>query len=324
MRELAREVFLVFRRGRGFPLSLLLLAGAAALFWIALQATGTFTVNGEPVDLDESARVALAIGLGVRAVSFLILLFLLFHGAGLVLGDAETGRAAFSLSAPISRARYLAGRSAGVLLVVLLFWAAALVLFEILLFSRTGSLRAEIAAGAAVIVLAQALLLGVLVLFEILLFSRTGSLRAEIAAGAAVIVLAQALLLGVLVLFRLFLGGGWGAMGALLVWIASAVLSLDLLESSLFAVDVPENVAPWWLPILQPFLGGEPIGWKADLVRAFVRLFPPIGNATSVGIDLALGRPVFPSFDWWSLPGAAVWGGLVWWGSIRLFRRRDW
>ncbi|MBM3319984.1 MAG: hypothetical protein FJY73_04845 [Candidatus Eisenbacteria bacterium] len=288
MRELAREVFLVFRRGRGFPLSLLLLAGAAALFWIALQATGTFTVNGEPVDLDESARVALAIGLGVRAVSFLILLFLLFHGAGLVLGDAETGRAAFSLSAPISRARYLAGRSAGVLLVVLLFWAAALVLFEILLFSRTGSLRAEIAAGAAVIVLAQALLLGVLVLF------------------------------------RLFLGGGWGAMGALLVWIASAVLSLDLLESSLFAVDVPENVAPWWLPILQPFLGGEPIGWKADLVRAFVRLFPPIGNATSVGIDLALGRPVFPSFDWWSLPGAAVWGGLVWWGSIRLFRRRDW
>lgn len=288
MRELAREVFLVFRRGRGFPLSLLLLAGAAALFWIALQATGTFTVNGEPVDLDESARVALAIGLGVRAVSFLILLFLLFHGAGLVLGDAETGRAAFSLSAPISRARYLAGRSAGVLLVVLLFWAAALVLFEILLFSRTGSLRAEIAAGAAVIVLAQALFLGVLVLF------------------------------------RLFLGGGWGAMGALLVWIASAVLSLDLLESSLFAVDVPENVAPWWLPILQPFLGGEPIGWKADLVRAFVRLFPPIGNATSVGIDLALGRPVFPSFDWWSLPGAAVWGGLVWWGSIRLFRRRDW
>jgi hypothetical protein len=288
MRDLAREVFLAFRRGRGFPLSVLLLAGAAALFWIALQATGTFTVNGEPVDLDENARVALAVNVGVRAIAFLVFVFLLFHGAGLVLGDAETGRAAFSLSAPISRARYLAGRSAGVLLVVLLFWAAALVLFEMLLLSRTGSLRAEIAAGAAVIVLAQVLFLGVLVLS------------------------------------RLFLGGGWGAMGALLVWIASAVLSLDILETSLFAVSVPENVEPWWLPILQPFLGGEPIGWKADLARAFVRLFPPIGNATSVGIDLALRRPVFPSFDWWSLPGAAVWGGIVGWASIRLFRGRDW
>ncbi|MFH1681763.1 MAG: hypothetical protein ABIH26_14115 [Candidatus Eisenbacteria bacterium] len=288
MRALAAGTLLSFRRGRGFPFAVLLLLGVAALFWITLEVRGSYLVNGVPVSLDETTRVALAIGVGIRAVSFLVMLFLLFHGAGLVLADAESGRAAFDLTAPLSRRRYLAGRSAGVLVLVVLFWATALAFFELLLLVKFGSVRAGLPAGAAVILLAQ------------LLF------------------------FGVLLLFRLFLGGSWGAMGALLVWIGSAILSLDVLETSLFAVSIPEEASPWWLPMLRPFLGGEPIGWKADLARAVVRFFPPIGNVQSVGADLAAGKPVFPSLDWWSLLAAFLWGGIVWGASFRLFERRDW
>ncbi|RPJ44289.1 MAG: hypothetical protein EHM19_07015 [Candidatus Latescibacterota bacterium] len=287
MIALARGVLISFRRSGGFPFAVLFLAAIAGLFWMLLHVQGSFVVNGETVVMGEAERASFALGIAVRAVGFLSLLFLLFRGAGLILGDAEGGRAVFDLTAPISRARYLAGRSLGVLLIAALLLAVPIALFGCLLLLRGGGLR-----------------LGLL-------------------PGAAALLLAQVLFAGVLVLLRLLIGAGWGAMGALLVWLGSALLSLDVLESYLFAVAVPEKVHPWWLPFIQPFLGGQPIGAKAEIARAVLRFFPPIANAESVGVDLVAGRPVFPSVDWWSLAFAAGWAALFWWLSLRLFRRRD-
>jgi ABC-type transport system involved in multi-copper enzyme maturation permease subunit len=245
-------------------------------------------MNGEEVNFGEAQRASFALGLGLRAVNFFLTAFLLFHGAGLLVGDAEGGRAAFDLTAPVSRAGYLAGRAAGVLFILALFWGAAILLFEVLLLLRFGGLRPGLLAGLPL------LLLG------------------------------QALFAGLLAMLRLYLGGGWGAMGSLLVWLASGVLSLDLIESSLFAVTVPEGTNPWWLPMIRPILGGEPIGPAAEAARAVLRFFPPIANVESVGIDLALARPVFPSLDWWSVPVAAAWASAIWWVVFRMFARRDW
>jgi ABC-type transport system involved in multi-copper enzyme maturation permease subunit len=287
MRALARSVWITFRRGGGFPFALSLLFGIGALFWVILQVQGTFIVNGAPALLDDDARISLALGVAVRAVNFLVTLFLLFQGAGLLLGDVESGRAVFDLTAPVSRARYLAGRILGVFLLAFLLTAIPIAAFESILLVRFGSPRAGLLAAGLI------LLLG------------------------------QALFAGVLVMLRLLLGAGWGAMGALLVWLGSGLLSLDIVESYLFAVTVPEGASPWWLPMLRPVLGGEPIGPKAELARAVVRFFPPIANTESVAVDLAAGKPVFPSLDWWSLPIAAAWGALFWFLALHLFRRRD-
>ncbi|MFH1278392.1 MAG: hypothetical protein ABIK65_08440 [Candidatus Eisenbacteria bacterium] len=287
MSPLFRSVWIAFRRSGGLPFLLVLLAGVGLLFFAALRAEGNLVVNGRPVALEDGTLVDFSLGFGLRAVSFVVVLFLLFQGTGLVLRDGERGSAVFDLTAPVSRGTYLAARGIGLLSILVVIWAVAI-------------------AG-----------------FEAALLARFGFVRPALASGALVFLLAHVLFAAMLVLFRLYLGAGWGAMAGVLVLVASGVLSFDLVESYLFDVPVPREGGAWWLPFLMPYLQGEPVGLAAALARGASRYGPPIGNVLSVGLDVALGKPVFPRFDAASLPVAAVWTALFAGGAHFIFRRRD-
>jgi hypothetical protein len=150
-----------------------------------------------------------------------------------------------------------------------------------------------------------------------------GIVRGTLVAGIPIFILGQLLLLGILLLFRMIVGGGWGAVVGVLIWVGSWLFSLDMLEGYLFDVNVPAEKAVWWMPLLGPYLEGEPIGPSATAARVLVRLFPPAGNVESVALDVALGKAVFPRSDWWSLPVAVVWMLLACLGVVALFRRKD-
>lgn len=284
----ARSVWISFRRGGGFPFFLLVLFLIALAFSAALRVEGSFLVNGKPLALDEESRTRFALGFGLRMFNFFLVCFLLFRGHALLLSEIERGSAAFDLTAPVSRTGYIAGRGIGLIAILVLLWAAAVVLFEALLFWRFG------------------------------LFS------AGLLPGALVFLLGQIVLVGLLLFFRLFIGGGWGAMTALAVLVGSWFLSLDMVESYLFDVPVPEEGGGWWVSLLLPYLGGEPAGAGAAMLRFLSRVFPPVANVQSVGLDLALGQPVFPAFDRWSIPLAAAWSVLLFAASFRIFRKKDW
>lgn len=287
MSALVRSVWIAFRRSGGFPFLVLLLVGVGFLFFAALRAEGNLVVNGRPVSLEDGTLVEFALGFGLRGVSFVVVLFLLFQGVGLVLRDGERGSAVFDLTAPLSRGRYLAGRGLGLLTILVVIWAVAVLGFEAALFARFGHIRPGLLSGALVFLLGH------------LLFA------------------------SMLLLFRLYLGAGWGAMAGVLVLALSGVLSFDLVESYLFDVPAPREGGAWWLPLLMPYLQGEPVGLAASLARAASRYGPPIGNVLSVGVDVALGKAVFPRFDAVSLPVAAVWTALFAGGAHVVFRRRD-
>ena len=72
-----------------------------------------------------------------------------------------------------------------------------------------------------------------------------------------------------------------------------------------------------------PYLDGEPTGFSASVARLLTRFFPPIGNVQSVGLDVALGKEVFPATDWWSVPIGLAWCLLFWGGALALFHRKD-
>lgn len=287
MSPLIRSVWISFRRGGGLAFTTILFVGVFLLFLAVLRAEGHMVVNGRPVSLGDGTLVGYALGFGLRAVSFVLFLFLLFRGTGLVLGDVEEGSAVFDLTAPISRRRYLAARALALVVILALLWAVAVVAFEALLVWRTGAFRVDLLPGALIFLIAY------------ILFA------------------------GLLVLLRLLLGGGWGGIAGIVVWMTSAVLSLDVVESYLFDVKAPAEGAAWWMPMLLPYLEGEPVGAAASLTRFASRYFPPFGNVTSLGLDVSLGRPVFPSLDWWSLPVAVVWAAILWAAAVHWFGRRD-
>lgn len=287
MTALIQAVWISFRRSGGFLFTVLFFAWLAILFAAVLNVQGDFMVNGTMLDLNDTMRMNFAVGLGVKSTALFGMLFLLFHGAAMALSDAERGSALFDLTAPISRARYLAGRSLGLLSILAAIWAASLLFFQLLLIWRLGEVR-----GSLVV-------------------------------GAFLIFFSQAILAGLLILFRLLMRGGWGNMGGLAVWIAGWALSHDLLEAYLFDVGTESGDGGWLIPLMQPYIAGEPAGPAAALARLVVRLFPPMANAQSVGLDVALGKEVFPSIDWWSLPAGAVWFGIFWGGLFLLFRRKD-
>ncbi len=251
---------------------------------------GSFFWNGEEVAIGEGLRSRVAIGFGLRAIAWFGMALLLFRGPTFILAGADRGGTPFDLTAPISRTRFLFGRILGVLSVFAAIWVAALFLQQ---------------------------------LFSPSLLSSGGVGLFRVIGGAILLLLGQVLLLALLLLLRLWLGA-WGAFAALLAWAASWFLSLDLLEAYLFDVRAPaESMGAWWYPLLEPYLAGEPAGFMASVLRGFVRLFPPIANVQSVGIDWALGREVFPDADRLAVPGAVIWSALFLGFADRIFKRKD-
>ncbi len=287
MSALIQAVWISFRRSGGFIFTVLFFVWLALLFAAVLNIRGDFMVNGAVFDLDDTRRMNFAVGVGVKSTAFFGMLFLLFHGAAMTLSDTERGSALFDLTAPISRVRYLAGRSIGLLSILAAIWAASVLFFQVLLLWKLGEVRGSLIRGSLVI-----------------FFSQT-------------------ILAGLLILFRLLMRGGWGNMGGVVIWMIGWLLSHDLLETYLFDVGTESGGGGWLIPMLQPYIAGEPAGPAAELARLVVRLFPPMANAQSVGLDLALRKDVFPSIDWWSLPAGAVWFGIFWCGLFLLFRRKD-
>jgi hypothetical protein len=285
--SLTRTVWIAFRRGRGllFLVFSLLLLGMMTSAVLGFE--GILSVNGRAAPISDAMRIDFALGIGLRWINLFGMLIVLLVGPGLVLGEVERGPAVFDLTAPVSRVGYLIGRSLGLVLILLLFWVASI-----------------------------GVLGGVLAWHE-------GIVRGTLVAGIPIFILGQLLLLGILLLFRMIVGGGWGAVVGVLIWVGSWLFSLDMLEGYLFDVNVPAEKAVWWMPLLGPYLEGEPIGPSATAARVLVRLFPPAGNVESVALDVALGKAVFPRSDWWSLPVAVVWMLLACLGVVALFRRKD-
>jgi len=289
MTHLVRSVWLSFLRGKGLILTGLILF---ALWWVvsfALGMEGSLSVNGRAAaPIGEETRARLAVGFALRCLNCFGMLFVVLQGVRLLLGDADRGGAAVELTAPIGRGRYLLGRSAGVLLLLTILWALSLALLAGAMKWRLGAVHGNLLAGGALILVGQ-VLLGTLVLF-----------------------------------LRLLLTRGWGELIGLLLWGTSWLISLDLLEMYLFDVGgSPGGTASWWFPLLEPYLAGEPAGPAAAALRRLFRLFPPVANVQSVGIDLATGGDLFPTSDWYSIPAAGIWFVILAGGAYLQFRKRD-
>lgn len=282
-----RDTWLTFRRGGGFIFTMLFFLFLLMLIAGALYLGGDFYVNGRAVALDERARAGFAAAATMRSANLFAMLLILFHGGGLVLRGVERGSAAFDLTAPLSRERYLLGRLLGLLTILAAIQGVAVLLVEAVWAAKLGEARPALFAG----------------LFPLLL--------------------AQALFAVMVILFRLAAAGGWAGMAALLVYAAGWFFSLDILETYLWDTGEPGAGGGWLIGALGPYLVGEPAGFRAALARAVVRFFPPAANAASVGIDAALGRPVYPRGDWWSLPITAAWTGIIGYAALRVFRRKD-
>ena len=287
MRETIRDTWLSFRRGGGFVFTLLFFLFLLLLVAGALHLGGELVVNGSPVALGDRSRAGFAAGAAMRAANLFAMLLVLFHGGALALRGVERGSAVFDLTAPLSRSRYLLGRILGLLTIL------------------------------------AAIQIGVVLLIEAVWLLKLGAFRPSLFLGALPLLLAQVLFAVLVVLFRLLASGGWGGMAALLVYAAGWLFSLDILEAYLWDTGDPEAGGGTLIRVLGPYLAGEPAGVRAALARALVRFFPPAANAASVGIDTALGRPVYPSGDWWSLPIAAAWTALAGFGALRLFRKKE-
>jgi len=270
------------------PFFLVLLAVVGLLLLAALRIEGDMVVNGAPVAIDDETRMGFAVGLGLRVINLFLMLFVLFRGVRLLLGDAEAGCAAFDLTASITRGRYLAGRAAGLTALLAALWLASLLLLAAFLGWRFGVVHASLLPGAGILFLGAVLLTAV----------------------------AAAL--------RLTLGRGWGAMAGFLIWAGSWFLSLDMVESYLWEVDAAAEGGGWWMPMLAPFFESRPIGLGAEAARILVRFFPPIANMQSVGLDIAAGKPVFPPGDGLSIPIGAGWILLLGGIAYLRFQRRDW
>lgn len=288
MIELIRAVWLSFLRGRGLLLAAIVLF---ALWWVvsgALGMHGTMSVNGRAAPIDDATRAKVALGFSLSCLNLFGMLFVALRGVPMILADADRGGGSFELTAPIGRGRFLAGRAAGLLLVLAALWAASLLMLAAAMRWRLGAVHGNLPAGGAIIFLGQ-ILLAALILF-----------------------------------LRLLLSRGWGGLIGLLLWAGSWVLSLDLVEAYLFDIrEVPGGFAAWWYPMLEPYLAGEPAGTAAAALRMLMGVFPPVANVQSVGFDIASGGEVFPGLDWRAVPAAAVWVVVLAAGAYLLFRRKD-
>ncbi len=288
MIELIRAVWLSFIRGRGMLLTCLVLF---ALWWIvsgALGIEGTLSVDGRAAPVGGATRAKFALGFGLGCLNLFGMLFVVLQGVRLILSDADRGGGSFELTAPLSRGGFLAGRSAGLLLVLAALWTVSLLMLAGAMKWRLGTIHGNLLAGGAFIFLGQ-ILLGAMVLF-----------------------------------LRLLLSRGWGELIGLLTWAGSWFLSLDIVEAYLFDVEAsPGGTTSWWYPMLEPYLVGAPAGAVAEGLRLLVRVFPPVANLQSVGFDIAAGGEVFPALDWQSIPVAIVWSVLFASGAYLRFRKKE-
>ncbi len=248
---------------------------------------GVVAVNGVVSSLDDGARGRLVIGFALRCLNFFLMLFVALRGVGILLSDADRGGATFDLTAPLGRGRFLLGRGIGLILLLAAIWAVFLALLAGAMRWRLGAVHGNLLAGGVILLLGQILL------------------------GEAVLSL------------RLLLGRGWGELTGLLLWAASGLLSLDIVESYLFDTGGSAGGASWWYPMFEPYLAGAPAGGAATFLRLLVRFFPPAANVQSVGIDVATGATVFPRLDYQAIPVAAVWCLLLGGIASFLFRRKD-
>lgn len=288
----AYAVFVAFLRGRGALFSLAAIFGITFVCWLLAGMSGEVTLNSETVPMGSEMRGSFSTGFALRAFALFGLAVSFLLVPGWILGDVASGAAAFDLSGPVRRDRYLLGRALGVTLLLAAGWCLMSLAVQAVLLARGGEIRLIVFTGAAVLLLAHLLVSGLITLVRIL-FPR---------------------------------GRGWGLLLAFGLVTTSWVVALDPLEAYLFDIDPPDAADwgnAWWYYSLQSFFDGAPAGPRADVARWAVRLFPPIANLLSVGYDVGTGGSVWPRLDGNAVPAGALWCLFFWGLAVHRFKRGD-
>lgn len=203
VRLLAADAFraLVSRR-TSLVLAILALALLTAMS-CSLQITGQTVVNGRVSPVGDEARLSLAIGTafaGIHCIGVLVVLFLVVPA---IVGEIDSGLAAWVLVKPLSRRTYLVGRLVGGAAFLAAFSAVLALGLEILLLKYRGGVSPRLVLGWAVLVVLLAAYLAWGVLFAIHLGPGPGGILLLLLAGAGAFVDADGLT-------RTFLGVGAG------------------------------------------------------------------------------------------------------------------